>query len=669
MEKCSVRMEIRVVKKIVLLLIILIQPILSYSAGSKVMDFLNIGVGARPVGMGGAFVALADDVNAVYWNPAGLGQLRQHEVTFMHDRWLQEIYYNYLAYALPVKIGTLGFSFYHLTYGEIQGYDYEGAVTKKLEPYDLIGALSFGTTILEKENSILFLGANLKYIQEDLDEVKTDFVAADLGCILKDPFSLPLNLGVVAQNLGPRTKFIQKRESLPLNYKFGSVVKLIDGVLNIGFDLTVSRDDQTYINTGGEYKLLNFISLRAGFRTKQVLDNGLRYGLGIKGKNLFLDYSYVPYGELGDTHRFSLSLRFGRKYGYTYIENKIEKRFDSAKQYFYTGQLLKGYREFNEILALVPFHEGARDYIARTRVKVEEGMISKEIDKHLLSGREYFKKGEVIKARSEFDIVIDFDPENIVAKNYLQQIDKRFKEVVNSLFSQGIKYYNKGDYNIALNEMKKVLSFDPEHVKAKKYLLSVRKKLEEIEKIKKVQRANEHFKKGEHFYMDRKFVSALEQFKKALSLDKSDRIKNMITKTQIEIERLKKEKQARIAETKRKRAIKAAQNCYEQGVNFYNADKLHEAIKKFEEALKYNPLHKEAMEYQDKTAIAIKKEREAIEKENKVKAKEFNRRGLIEYNNGNIREAIKAWETALQLDPSHEEARANLERAKKEIKE
>ena len=296
-------------------------------------------------------------------------------------------------------------------------------------------------------------------------------------------------------------------------------------------------------------------------------------------------------------------------------------------------------------------------------------MISKEIDKHLLSGREYFKKGEVIKARSEFDIVIDFDPENIVAKNYLQQIDKRFKEVVNSLFSQGIKYYNKGDYNIALNEMKKVLSFDPEHVKAKKYLLSVRKKLEEIEKIKKVQRANEHFKKGEHFYMDRKFVSALEQFKKALSLDKSDRIKNMITKTQIEIERLKKEKQARIAETKRKRAIKAAQNCYEQGVNFYNADKLHEAIKKFEEALKYNPLHKEAMEYQDKTAIAIKKEREAIEKENKVKAKEFNRRGLIEYNNGNIREAIKAWETALQLDPSHEEARANLERAKKEIKE
>ncbi len=77
-------------------------------AGTTAATFLKIGVGARPSGMGEAFLAVADDVNAVYWNPAGLAFLKRQEVTAMHSEWFQDIRYDFAAYARPLQNYTLG---------------------------------------------------------------------------------------------------------------------------------------------------------------------------------------------------------------------------------------------------------------------------------------------------------------------------------------------------------------------------------------------------------------------------------------------------------------------------------------------------------------------------------------------------------------------------------
>ena len=59
--------------------------------GTTAAQFLKIGVGPRAIGMGGAYTALADDINAMYWNPAGLSRMNSKEAFFNHVDWIMDV--------------------------------------------------------------------------------------------------------------------------------------------------------------------------------------------------------------------------------------------------------------------------------------------------------------------------------------------------------------------------------------------------------------------------------------------------------------------------------------------------------------------------------------------------------------------------------------------------
>ena len=82
-------------------------------------EFLSLGVGARPLGMGGSFVAVADDATATYWNPAGLGGLKRTEITFMHAGIFGLDSYDFLNYVQPMGAGAFGLSWIRLGIGDI----------------------------------------------------------------------------------------------------------------------------------------------------------------------------------------------------------------------------------------------------------------------------------------------------------------------------------------------------------------------------------------------------------------------------------------------------------------------------------------------------------------------------------------------------------------------
>src|ERR1700689_2585823 len=83
----------------------------SDNVGTSGAEFLKIGPGARPVGMGEAFTGVADDIHAIYWNPAGLGTLKSPEMTGMHMQYFQNIQYEFAAFAYPTqRFGTFGFA-------------------------------------------------------------------------------------------------------------------------------------------------------------------------------------------------------------------------------------------------------------------------------------------------------------------------------------------------------------------------------------------------------------------------------------------------------------------------------------------------------------------------------------------------------------------------------
>src|SRR5438067_1224172 len=84
------------------------------SSGTSSAQFLKLGAGARAAGMGDAFVAVADDVTAAYWNPAGLAQIRQTEVEAMQNTSLVDTQYQYLGAAVPLRDSAIGFSMFRM---------------------------------------------------------------------------------------------------------------------------------------------------------------------------------------------------------------------------------------------------------------------------------------------------------------------------------------------------------------------------------------------------------------------------------------------------------------------------------------------------------------------------------------------------------------------------
>jgi len=326
--------------------------------------FLKIGVGARPLGMGGGYIAIADDVNAIYWNPGGLAQLKQKEITAMHNEWIDDLKYEFVGYAHPLtridtnkihelarikNLGTLAFGIAYLRMGEMEkrGENRE-KLNETFTAYDFAGTISYSRVIkgVSGEQGAVSVGVNLKFIQQKIEEETANGFALDLGVLQKTGIK-NLNLGLAIQNLGPKMKFIKEGYNLPLSISFGLAYKIL-GICNfgdpakavIGINVTYGIfEKRTEFGFGTEYWLLNTIALRGRYNiansnelsthrkcgvsdnnqlTKEVITS-FGFGLGLKLTKVItsevitsyqIDYSFLPYADLGNTHRLSFTARF-----------------------------------------------------------------------------------------------------------------------------------------------------------------------------------------------------------------------------------------------------------------------------------------------------------------------------------------------------------------------
>lgn len=606
--------------------------------GTTGANFLKIDVGARPLGMGGAFVAVADDVNTIWWNPAGAATTKRKEITLMHNEMGEDIRYQFMAYNQPVRKlrGGLGGSISYLSVSDIQGYSPGGIKTKKLSTYDLGISLCYGLRIIPSVSG----GVNFKFIAEKLADRKASTCALDIGGLWKTPVS-GLRLGFNIQNLGGGLKFIQESSSLPLNGKLGCAYEFeFFGAKSIvAVDVNIPVDYSVFVNGGVECKIYDLIALRAGFKSKDDLSSGVRLGIGIGGKNLVVDYSWLSRGDFENSHRVSATLRFGREYEESMIETDIKEHFERGKRYFHNGQIVKAHREFKNILLVSPGHKGARDFISRIEVSVEEVEVAKDIANFFSQGEKYYEKGDLISARAMFEEIIALNPDHQEARDYINMIEQRFGEVVNSIFVRGVSYYEQANYSNALDEMKKVLSLNLDHREAKEYITLIENKQRELEKIKlalkkkqeeerKNRKISTRLKKGLNYYEEKQWTKAINLFNEVLALAPGHKI-----------------------------ALEHIVICYyAQGLTLHKEGKLLEALHMFNNVLRLYPEHQEAQERISR-----------IDEECKEKAEQYNREGLVEYTQGNLQEAIEAWENALRFYPDLETARKNLERAQKEI--
>lgn len=308
-------------KNITLFLCLLFIPTGVLGAGA---GFLKMAVGAKPAAMGGAYTALADDVTSIYWNPAGLAQVNQPEFNFMHNEWLYGINYEFLGASFPVDNLTFASSLTYLSTDDIKEIlrDTEGMgngryweTGKVFSAEDMALSLAFAQAV-EKD---LFMGVNFKYISESIENESTSGWAIDLGLLFKP--SQKVGVGFVVQNVGPKMKFIEDEFSLPLTYRLG-VAYQMGKLMRCAFDIKKVKDEKLDSYVGLESWLGNWLALRVSQGTKsddklgkfKGLPTGIAVGCGLNiSQSVVLDYAYLPYGDLGETHQFSISMKFGSK--------------------------------------------------------------------------------------------------------------------------------------------------------------------------------------------------------------------------------------------------------------------------------------------------------------------------------------------------------------------
>jgi len=279
-------------------------------AGTSGGQILNVPVGARAIGMGEAYTALADDVSSLYWNPAGLAILNQSQASFMYNQDIENLAFSHGAIATPLENGGIGASLDYQTYGTIKGYDAQNNPTGDVGAYSGVATLGGGWL-----GDFWSAGFNAKVIKGSLADVSATGFAGDLGVNVIYPQPVwggTLRAAATVRNLGTGLKYLQENDPFPTEFRAGlAAVQMLGQKLNMSMDYGKARDNKASIYTGAEFWLMPFIALRAGYAGNHAESNGLRVGLGLKVKDLSFDYALTQNGDLGLSNRYELTYRFG----------------------------------------------------------------------------------------------------------------------------------------------------------------------------------------------------------------------------------------------------------------------------------------------------------------------------------------------------------------------
>ncbi len=277
---------------IIFLLLFFCSTAFAAAGGSYGVEFLKLKAGARPLGMGNAYTAVATDASTLFFNPAGLAQLSFPEVLTMQNKWFLDLDHTVVGAVYPIPQGVLGISYSGLSSGDIQGYDQNGSATSLFNTSSSALCLSYGQRI----NQLLSVGLGLKTVSEKLESNAASCLALDLGVFMQP--SANYSLGASILNLGSGLTFISENTPLPTSFNVGGAVysKLFDEDITIASDLNLFSDS-TILNIGAEYTMQNFLSLRAGY------SGGLFHtGIGLKANLFSFDYAYFDQVYLGTTH-------------------------------------------------------------------------------------------------------------------------------------------------------------------------------------------------------------------------------------------------------------------------------------------------------------------------------------------------------------------------------
>ena len=307
-------------------------------------SFLDIGIGARSLSMGGAFVAIADDPTSLYWNPAGIVSIESPMAHFYHSPWIADVQFNHSAVVVPLdRSSSFGFFITSVTMDEMQVRTVKSP--QGTGEYFSVSNVALAGSYARRLTDRFSFGVNMKFIQEKIWHMNAGGLAVDLGSLFVTKNS-GLRIGMSVSNFGGKISMDGYDTEVDYdvdetmygnNDKIDASLNSMDWPLPLVFRAGVSKDvvqsdihkltlaadaihpnnNVEYINLGFEYILRNMISIRGGqaFYGMDKSKQGLTFGVGLnyqipRGPIINFDYVYRDIGVFDNIPGYSLNIIF-----------------------------------------------------------------------------------------------------------------------------------------------------------------------------------------------------------------------------------------------------------------------------------------------------------------------------------------------------------------------
>ena len=311
--------------------------------GKYAGEFMAIGIGGRPLGMGGAFTGIADDVTSGYYNPAGLANLNYPQLSLMHSEQFGELVnYDYVSVGIPFQEDlSFGVSVMRLAVdgipdtrealinGQTGGQIYDiNHIFARLD-YSKITEFSnqdwaIYLTFAKRHSKDFYWGANIKIIRRDIAEFGATGIGFDVGALYSPMDNLYVGANIqdvtttlVAWSTG-LNELISPTLKIGSSYKF---VEILGGYIMPALDFDIRFENRQFasnfnlgpvsfdMHAGLEWNIENLVYIRGGYNDVKQFT----VGAGVKLPKLNIDYSFARFNQseldrLPDSHRISIML-------------------------------------------------------------------------------------------------------------------------------------------------------------------------------------------------------------------------------------------------------------------------------------------------------------------------------------------------------------------------
>jgi hypothetical protein len=277
-------------------------------------SWLSTYVGARTLGLGGAFVGAADDASSVIWNPAGLSTLVPNELHMDAARLFEDTTIGSFGFAVPGnKLPSFGLTVLTLRSGQFEKTD---EMNNPLGTFNE-SETAYIFTMSRAINPRFAVGVNSKLVRQSLEDFSGGGFGFDVGAIMSVTPSL--KIGASALNLGgPNITLQDTKETYATQFRGGFSYTTLRGRGLIAVEADQNQGSGLSLHGGSEYWVQPMFALRAGMND-QRMSGGFSYR---PAGHYQFDYGVSDH-PLGMIHRIGVSYRFGGFYASAHAEPEV----------------------------------------------------------------------------------------------------------------------------------------------------------------------------------------------------------------------------------------------------------------------------------------------------------------------------------------------------------